>query len=37
MGNDDEGMRVRREVLGDAPVDRSKTGTTDLDRSVRQQ
>jgi 4-carboxymuconolactone decarboxylase len=33
MGNYDEGMRVRREVLGDAHVDRSAAGTTDLDRS----
>jgi 4-carboxymuconolactone decarboxylase len=32
MGNYDEGMRVRREVLGDAHVDRSIAGTTELDR-----
>jgi len=33
MGNFDEGMRLRREVLGDDHVDRSMASTTDLDRS----
>jgi 4-carboxymuconolactone decarboxylase len=32
MSNYDEGMRVRREVLGDEHVDRSIAATTDLDR-----
>ena len=32
MGNYDEGMRVRREVLGDEHVDRSVAATTELDR-----
>ena len=33
MGNYDDGMRVRREVLGDEHVDRSVANTTELDRS----
>ena len=33
MGNYDDGMRVRREVLGDEHVDRSVAGATELDRS----
>ena len=33
MGNYDDGMRVRREVLGDEHVDRSVAGITELDRS----
>ncbi len=32
MGNRDEGMKVRRQVLGDAHVDRSIANATDLDR-----
>ena len=32
MGSYDEGMRVRREVLGDEHVDRSMASATDLDR-----
>src|ERR687888_145843 len=32
----DEGMRVRREVLGDAHVDRSLANATDLDREFQQ-
>ncbi len=31
MGNYDDGMRVRREVLGDEHVDRSMADATDLD------
>jgi 4-carboxymuconolactone decarboxylase len=33
MGDHDEGMRIRREVLGDEHVDRSEANATDLDRS----
>ena len=33
MGSFDDGMRVRREVLGDDHVDRSMAATTDLDRA----
>lgn len=32
----DEGMKVRREVLGDEHVDRSSAGMTDLDRDFQQ-
>jgi 4-carboxymuconolactone decarboxylase len=32
MGDHDEGMRIRREVLGDEHVDRSTANATDLDR-----
>ncbi len=33
MGNYDDGMRVRREVLGREHVDRSAANTTDFDRA----
>lgn len=35
MARYDEGMKVRREVLGDAHVDRSLANATDLDRDFQ--
>ncbi len=36
MGDYDAGMKVRREVLGDAHVDRSLAAATDLNRPFQQ-
>ena len=36
MATFDEGMAVRRRVLGDAHVDRAVDGTTDLDRAFQE-
>lgn len=35
MGRYEDGMKVRREVLGDAHVDRAIAGTTDLDEGFQ--
>jgi 4-carboxymuconolactone decarboxylase len=35
MGDQDEGMRIRRAVLGDDHVDRAVAATTDLDRDFQ--
>lgn len=35
MGDHDDGMRIRREVLGDDHVDRALAATTDLDRDFQ--
>ena len=36
MGDSEAGMKVRRAVLGDAHVDRSLAGTTDLNRHFQE-